>query len=121
MKDIKNKAKIMAIVLHNKGCTDCAHNRRECKHLLNDMYCNAGLHTAADIIEQLVGELERVERERDAAIADFNSMMLNEKPMCEYCAEYTPCERSSQMCYARRMNSREECRKRRRWRGVQEE
>ena len=62
----------------------------EAKRLVNAMrnsydYSSRRDNDAADMIENLSAELERVKRERDAAIADMEEMQGN---ICQACKHY---------------------------------
>ena len=89
------EAKKIAKSMHFEECEDCAFNptRLGCRWRREGKYCDTNLHLYADLIESLCAELERVTRERDAAVEDLEILsdcetcLHNNDEACEHCCD----------------------------------
>ena len=83
-------ARKTAKAMHQNECEDCVFNPTKlgCRWRKKGMYCDADLHSAADLIESLSAQLEQVTRERDA----MRQQLHKGGRACESCryAEDTP-------------------------------
>ena len=109
-----------AEIMHREECEPCVFVKLGCRWRSEGTYCNTTTHTAATLLERLAADLDRVTKERDAAV-----VTLKKIGGCTYCKSdklckilfpnCNECEKTDCPCHACIYQSNWQ------WRGVQED
>jgi hypothetical protein len=99
-RDIEQNERIEELEAENARLrAELAEQQREtasCDYLLGE--ADIGARAAGGEIKELRNRLELVERERDKAVEDLNSLGRREKEKCAYCVHDDDCEPGEMLC-----------------------